>query len=131
MSARLTKKTKLNNLDGGKLYKVNADYSECEDLDDKEIACSKVISKIIDKLGELEDIEEELGCDVGILFKALNQECVWIKDKDDGSLFDTSCEIAINKDEDGFYIDFDVIHEGHYHLKDYGKTWALTKEELL
>lgn len=58
---RLTKKTSLNNLDGGKLYKVNADYSKCEDLDDRKFVSSKVISKIIDKCGRLEDVMECFG----------------------------------------------------------------------
>ena len=86
------------------------------------------------KLKSLEDIEEELGIDLITLFKALKNGFYYIdKNKhiytmkptkgNGGSMnFYTCLECIIAEDTYGDqYI---------YSLKDYGKVWALTKEEL-
>lgn len=82
-----------------------------------------IIVKSLNKLGQLEDIEEELGIDLITLFKALRQ--FFAKD------LDCYCPRPISLFQDvrnEWYISW----IGHYYkLKDYGKTWALTKEELL
>lgn len=91
------------------------------------------------KLGQLEDIEDELGIDLITLFAALNKG-IWIyrgKKKEH-----TSWCISINGNGDGGYrkttfwlsykvngFDFPDYYE-KLNFKDYGKTWALTKEEL-
>lgn len=87
----------------------------------------------IDKLGQLEDIEEELGIDLITLFKALKNG-FWSIDKKN--------HIYKMKPTEGnggamsFYASYDCIikenayDEQYFLLKDYGKTWALTKEEL-
>jgi len=79
------------------------------------------------KLSQLEDIEEELGIDLITLFKALKNG-VWVKTKNDISKHLT---VALKKRHHTkeywlFYRPY-----SHVYLKDYGKTWALTKEELL
>ena len=87
------------------------------------------------KLSQLEDIEDELGIDLLTLFKAI-ENGIWfkkgkkriVKDKPDGL---TKCAL-----ENGFqYIKRDGWRldcvNGLIETKDYGKTWALTKEELL
>ena len=80
---------------------------------------------LIRKLGQLEDIEEELGIDLITLSKA--SKCFYSK------ILDCYCPhpnpIYKSCGEKGeWYIDFmDTPHK----LKDFGKTWALTKEELL
>lgn len=88
------------------------------------------------KLGQLEDIEEELGIDLITLFKALSQK-VWIKYKDNGKeVIDQLQFVGFAKDEQN--TDFNLLlgkYDGAYlstifDFKDYGKTWALTKEEL-
>ena len=88
-------------------------------------------NKCWDKLGQLEDIEEELGIDLVTLFKALKNG-VWVKyDADFG--FTGKPKIVIEKDkcteiclrEKKWW-----IQENDFLLKDYGKTWALTKKEL-
>ena len=72
------------------------------------------------------DIEEELGIDLITLFKALKQGVYFNEDKklhavflDVGSLGD-------------FRLSYQVIDDLFFavYVKDYGKTWALTKEEL-
>ena len=86
------------------------------------------------KLGRLEDIEEELGIDLITLFnidKQLNtKKEIWFKIED---------EIEENLRCDSYYI-IDLKHKAfvkieyepldYLYFKDYGKTWALTKEEL-
>ena len=88
----------------------------------------------VDKLGKLEDIEEELGIDLITLFdidKQLNtKKEIWFKIED---------EIEENLRFDSYYI-IDLKHKAfvkieyepldYLYFKDYGKTWALTKEEL-
>ena len=87
----------------------------------------------VDKLGKLEDIEEELGID---LIKAV-ELCKQVNIK----------KVVYTKDEWGYYpikfideLDIELFNHRLYKnfggvyvsldLYDYGKTWALTKEEL-
>ena len=82
--------------------------------------------KAIDKLGQLEDIEEEYGIDLITLFKLIDAVYVYsyghkniIRCSNDGiSLYDKSI----------------TIYNGtcimSYPLSEYGKSFALTKEEL-
>ena len=105
-----------------------------------------LICDCIDKLGELEDIEQELGIDLITLFKAVKNGIYYTKDafvsapdclKENviyraenqnvhyelgGSQKKCSVGISVYVRERNCY----------YYLKtaDYGKTWALTKEEL-
>lgn len=73
------------------------------------------------KLGQLEDIEEELGIDLITLFKALKNgfyaEHRYIQ----------QCYICFI---DGEWAIVNLKNDEWWLLKDYGKTWALTKEEL-
>ena len=92
--------------------KVCGGYSAVET---DEFAC-------VGKLGQLEDIEEELGIDLVTLLKALDYKNI--------KYFDDGCEwhyVQLNYENKSF-----ICPDGaEYYLKDYGKTWALTKEELL
>ena len=132
MSTRLTKKTKLNNLDGGKLYKINADYSKCEDLDDKKMVCAKATSKIIDKLGQLEDLEEEYGIDLVLVSNVLKNGFYYRSPyfHDKVEFFPDSFKhfSGIMRNENGLAMVFGK--SGVVYFKDYGTGWALTKEEL-
>ena len=93
----------------------------------------------VEKLGKLEDIEEELGITLEVLFKALKDGAyfktdyygidityhfleeheIWLKRK----LFDIRKENLLNNKS---YYTGGFI----FYWKDYSKTWALTKEEL-
>ena len=91
----------------------------------------------VDKLGKLEDIEEELGIDLITLFRALKDRQVIFKHiyglkkpkiylethKIAGLLFD-------GKNYGLWLYDNGYGDEFCAYTKDYGKTWALTKEEL-
>ena len=89
----------------------------------------------INKLGKLEDIEEDLGIDLIIVFKALTQG-FYIKSNDFMKVR-YRYPLGLFKTDD----DYERIHEYIFeygnnandfiYLKDYGKTWALTKEELI
>lgn len=77
--------------------------------------------KAMNKLGKLEDIEEELGIDLITLFKALKNG-IYKKGRNNlkGLILYSKMPMF------SFYhktIDAELI-------EDYGKTWALTKEEL-
>lgn len=104
-------------------------------------------SSAVVKLGQLEDIEEELGIDLITLFKALKNG-IWVKIfpklKNGGSIIRVPCMLSIVEIGGGvdksFGLEFYVNTKRRYlvldtrrdnDLKDYGKTWALTKEELL
>ena len=87
---------------------------------------SKLRSAVIDKLGKLEDLEEALGIDLVTLFEALKQGRIWIKKKDQ---IISSCNYGLCLPGIGYYL---ICKDNGYWLpvKDYGRTWALTKEEL-
>lgn len=98
------------------------------------IKCKEIIEKDLDRLESLKDIEEELGIDLITLFNIERQlntkEKIWFKIED---------EIEENFRFDSYYI-IDLKHKAfvkieyepldYLYFKDYGKTWALTKEEL-
>lgn len=78
----------------------------------------------VTKLGQLEDIEEELGIDLVTLFKALK----------DGIFVDGHSEreyvfLDVNEKELFTINDFECTYFAAS-LRQYGKFWALTKEEL-
>ena len=78
----------------------------------------------IEKLGELEDLEEELGISLPILFKALKNG---IYTRDYGWLL---VEHFVLKMKEQLHCRPTYMKELRLALKDYKKTWALTKEEL-
>lgn len=96
----------------------------------------KLTGRSIEKLGQLEDIEDELGIDLITLFKAMKQVKLFYKDENDNI---NQCEFS----RLGFQLSpaFIFMYKGYdenNYLKcvacepvwRYGKTWALTKEEL-
>lgn len=96
-------------------------------INDKEYApCKNTGWKTFDKLGQLEDIEEELGIDLITLVKALKNGA-WTKFNNEISKCD-ECEYEMLD----IYIYFYWNNGKHlvFLLSDYGKTWALTREEL-
>ena len=94
-------------------------FGETRYLIDDIYATEKTMKMAV-KLGQLEDVEDELGIDLVILFKALS--CgAWEKQKDNVLNFD-DCKLLYKRIQIGSNV--------HW-LSNYGKTWALTKEELL
>ena len=117
---------------------TNKDCYKYEDfvfsLRNKLIGTSEVDDSMYKKLKSLENIEEEIGIDLITLYKALkngfwsideNKHIYKMKpDKGNGGAmsFYASCDCIIA--EDTFNDQYIFL------LKDYGKTWALTREEL-
>ena len=105
----------------------------------KELHIVNDMNKAMDKLSKLEDIEDNIGIDLITLFKVWN---------DGVYLYTDNCgysklHVGKVKYKNGDTIDLEnkcfIINEccgqGDYHthtlyFKDYGKTWALTREEL-
>ena len=83
------------------------------------------------KLGQLEDIEEEIGIDLITLFKALKNGIYW-KD-DNGKFYYFNLKDSVLDFNEKMIVDnpIDDVYGETFLLKEYGKTWALTKEELL
>lgn len=97
---------------------------------------NKYATQLFDKLKLLEDIEEELGIDLVTLFKALKNGVYYkytFNDKHSGfiTLIEFSDFVDICYDSDFKEWCIDIRGMSHFTTKDYGKTWALTKEELL
>ena len=88
------------------------------------------------KLQYLEDIEEEIGIDFITLFKALKNG-IYLKfgsEKITGVYYEHRAILPrhFDKDYKGYFIDLqlELSINFNFYFKDYGKTWALTKEEL-
>ena len=94
----------------------------------------------INKLGKLEDIEEELGINLLTLFKALKNG-IYVKNRKN-EIRRVSCNIGLvetggcnslglrfqDTNYKWRYLVLDTSRDND--VKDYGKTWALTREEL-
>ena len=91
------------------------------------IKCKETIEKDLDQLEEYRKIEEELGIDLITLFKALIQMFVFHKENVKIELI--GLHIKSNELYMFGFVE-DTVHAVYLSLKDYGKTWALTKEEL-
>ena len=86
-------------------------------------------NKCWNKLGQLEDIEDELGIDlIKVCLFALNGG--YYKGESPSA---TPTHIAKEDIKTNFAFEQFDCYEGDLQLyfKDYGKTWALTKEKLL
>ena len=99
-----------------------------------------LITECSQKLGQLEDIEEELGIDLITLFKAFTQGFIYIDVKENNNgiskieRFEVG-GILFDKKDKVWRLTNDDRYDGAYWgslatNKNYGKTWALTKGEL-
>ena len=85
-----------------------------------------ILYNFLQKLGKLEDIEEELGIDLFTLFKALKQGHIWVKKQNEVI---SSCEYDLGLT--GTTYDLYCKDVGEWLLvKEYGKTWSLDRREL-
>lgn len=89
-------------------------------------------AEIYNKLGQLEDIEDELGIELTTLFKALT-DSIAVKNEDGSITVLWACprfQISLCT-KDSWILYGPVDEQKVLNIKDYGKTWALTEEELL
>ena len=81
---------------------------------------------VCNKLGQHEDKEDEMGIEILFLLDVIsNPEGIW-KKYPNGEIVNTR---AILSCEGGYWRIYDK--EWIFNVKDYGKTWAKTKVELL
>ena len=73
----------------------------------------------VDKLGKLEDLEEQLGCSLDVYVKATINGIIV-----DGELF----KVKVRKDKDGYYFALSNGSCFPFYLKDYKKTWKLEED---
>ena len=86
-----------------------------------------VIKKDLYQLEEYRKIEDELELDLITLFKVLKQRFVYDKDQVKIELLG----LHIKSDELYLYgFVENTMHAVYLRLKDYGKTWTMTKEEF-
>lgn len=81
----------------------------------------------VDKLGRLEDIEEELGCPLEVVFKAL-KEGICCVDYDNQIIRVFKVPLCFNSTSKQFYWSGNNI--GYPDLKDYQKIWWLKGERI-
>ena len=109
---RLTKNVNKNV--GGHQYRWNDEDAPC--------------NAVLNKLGQLEDIEDELGIDLITLFKALTNDVYLYHNKKLTKCEQAPCLLCFDNE---YCLEFHFEHDlEQVYLKDYGKTWALTREEL-
>lgn len=92
------------------------------------------------KLGQLEDIEEELGIELATLIKAFQQGYIYLDIKENNKGISEIVKFGVggilfDKENKVWRLTNDDRYDGAYWgslatNKNYGKTWALTKEEL-
>lgn len=97
-----------------------------------------------DKLGKLEDLEEELGCPLEVIFKAIEDGIIIIGDlKGNGDVTlwsNITTEICIGKKidfeeprlikyNDWCFDCYSGSYSGCVSLKDYGETWWLVNDK--
>lgn len=112
---------------------LNYEYNRIKDHDIMRGNFGRITDDMIfNKLGQLEDIEEELGIDLEILYKALKSESIWIQKHIGGGKF-RIVEVNIRGLNINKYTNEITIRDENnslHILNSYGKTWALTREEL-
>ena len=92
--------------------------------------------RLVQIVGKYEDIEDELGVSLATLIKIFKASCsgqtVFVKYDSDGDYERVIYKVCLSDDYNGVILK--TIKGGallsDYKFKDYGKTWALTKEEL-
>lgn len=105
---------------------LNPIYVLTEEME-KEYITDK-IKKLTNKLGEYEDLEEQIGCPLEVIIKAQINKKIYVNSE---YYKDKTCEIEISKDN--FFPNFefksftdDYMYD--YYFKDYKKTWWLKED---
>ena len=107
---------------------LHYEYMKIADYDINKGNCGRITNDIIyNKLGKLEDLEEELGIDILTLFRAL-KEGIFIQSMWDNHeiIKEVNVDLEYSSGEYKICPDMQIKRK----VKDYGKTWALTREEL-
>lgn len=134
---RLTKRI------GETIYANNINRDAYTNNEDLEQVCIDKTNDIYTKLGQLEDIEEELDIDLITLFKALREKGIWIMWNDQivnvephHLRVEIDCSkplIGSIKIQELYFEDLDCVMDTtgeEWFMDDYGKTWSLDKQTL-
>lgn len=123
----------MNSKEALKELEIATNWSSDEDINKDlynlwgNIAC-RTIKKDLDRLEEHRKIEEELRIDLITLFKALIG--IWVKSTNGDVYYVGSPYLCFSENEKReLELQFRV-GDTWYKIKDYGNTYALTKEEL-
>ena len=121
-----------------RLTKKNNGIGSWTQFGDKYLPAHNIKHKqCVNKLGQLEDLEEELGMELKVYHKLMNMlycgkkypNILYVKDKD--TIIQVGIlEIDYCKKKIIFYKDKSYNSDYVYCFIQYGKTWALTREEL-
>lgn len=111
-----------------RLTKKNNGTGSWTQIGDKYLPAHNIKHKqCVNKLGKLEDIEDELKIDLITLFKALKQKFVFHKENVKIELLG----LHIKSNELYLYgFVENTTHAVYLSLKEHKKTWVLTREEL-
>lgn len=100
--------------------KENNIYTFTHTNEDKQF----VVYDLCKKLGNLEDLEDELGCPLDVVFKALKDG---VYKKDESIIFEATLRIYNGEAYLCQPYDDRLLHK--VLLKDYKKTWWLTEDK--
>lgn len=115
----MSRLTKLDN----DITKVKGTYMPYNERPIITLSNAAYVQCLLNKLGQLEDLEEELGCPLEVLIKALI-EGVYYEDTDNYMIF-LPVFLDFNLDDNYilYYVDEKLL------TKDYKKTWWLKKDK--
>ena len=125
-----------------RLTKKNNGTGSWTQLGDKYLPAHNIKHKqCVNKLGQLEDLEEDIGMSLLTLFRILklgeiickfrpieDPKKILLLSRKIKSLYYDGCYYMLGLYEDGddgYIINFDYVY-----IKDYGVTWGITKKEL-
>lgn len=84
-----------------------------------------IVRQMLYKMGGLEDLEEELGCPLDVVAKAIIQNCIYM-----GFLTETEIGLVWEDNEPKYVISVEQWENGNQvELKDYKKTWWLIEDK--
>ena len=90
------------------------------------------VEQLYEKLARYEDVEEECGIDLVTLFDIYNKLCeqkfIYVKIGNEIKCVYYDYYVIDFKNKEIIGMEYEPM--SFYPFKDYGKTWALTKEEL-
>lgn len=121
---RLTKRNGINYIARNKYCDYDAVLTD--------VQLESAYQQCVDKLGQLEDIEEKLGCPIELYFK-MCIEGTSLYSLPNSNVIQWYHQYIYHKDFEGnvvFCLKLNSTLTPLYYVKDYGKTWALTREEL-
>lgn len=106
-----------------------------EKYDDGSYGISNCTCEVEKKLGKLEDIEDKLGCSIELYYKMCIEgtELCALPPCSNVILIQWHRQYIHHKDFEGNAVFCLIVNSTLtplYYVKDYGKTWALTREEL-